>query len=88
MAVIQLTIPDAAMPRVIDALCARGDYDGSRAAFLDANPGGQFPTRAQFAKSMLADFVRTVTKHFEAEAAAEAARKTAAAKAESEVTVT
>lgn len=88
MAVIQLTIPDAAMPRVIDALCARGDYDGSRAAFLDASPGGQFPTRAQFAKSMLADFVRTVVKHHESGLAAERARQTAEQKAENEVAIT
>lgn len=88
MATITLTISDAAMPRVVDALCARGDYDGSRAAFLEANPGGQFPTRPQFAKAIVVDFVATIVKHHEAEQAAERARKAAQAKADKEVTVT
>lgn len=88
MAAIQLTIPGAAMPRVIDALCARGDYDGQKQAFLESNPDGQFPTRPQFAKAMIAEYVRTVTKHYEADQAAETARKSAQTKADAEVIIT
>lgn len=88
MAVITLQIPDAALPRVVDALCARDQYDARKAAFLEENPGGTFPTRAAFAKGVIADFVRTVTRHYEAEASAASARVAALQKADSEVTIT
>lgn len=47
MAQITLTIPDAHMPRVIDALCTVGDYN----ADTDGNRGA-------FAKSVVIQWVR------------------------------
>ena len=52
MAQITLDIPDAQLPRVIDALCLQYNYD--------ANGGGL--TRGQFAKRCVANMVRRVVR--------------------------
>ena len=78
MAQITMTIPDAVMPDVIDALCDRGHYDPTRTEL----------TRAQFARSMVIDYVRTVTKHYRAEKKANAERQTELAAAEAALTIT
>ena len=72
MATITLNIPDAALPRVVDALCA-----------LDGYEPGSGPKGA-FAKQVLIRIVKQTVKNHEAEIA----RRTAAAKADSEVSVT
>lgn len=88
MATITLNIPDAVIPRVIDALCARDDYEGRKTAFLAENPEGTFPNRPAFAKAVIVDFVKTVTRHYEAEGAAGAAHKTALEKADAGIVIT
>lgn len=77
MAKIELTIPDAVLPRVIDALCAEGRKEED-----DPTP------RPQYARLVLIDWVRGVVYKHEALKAAEAARVAADARARSEVTIT
>ena len=54
MATISLTIPDAALPRVVDALCARGHW-------TPETPG----TRGAFAKAELARWLREEVREYE-----------------------
>lgn len=64
MADISLTIPDAQLARVVNALCAVGGYTGS--------PADQ-PARRKFARGVLGDYVRqTVLQYEKRQAAAEA----------------
>jgi hypothetical protein len=77
MATISLQIPDAVLPRVIDALCADGEW-------TSASP----LTRAQFARQQIITYVRSVVRQHEARIAREAAAAEADAKAESEVVIT
>lgn len=83
MAVIPLNVPDAALPRVIDALCWEGGYDT-----LELPEGEAPPPRAQFAKSRVVRFVRETVRNHEANVAQEAARAKAVAKADAEVVIT
>lgn len=77
MAAITITIPDAVLPRVLDAFAAHYGWTGG---------GGQ--TKAQFARQKLQDHVVAVVRAYEAGGAAEAARLAAAAKVDSEITLT
>lgn len=75
MASITLTYPDGVQARVVDALCAYGNYtpaDGARGAF---------------AKGVLSTFIRTVVRNFEADAAAKSAADAARAAADSQITI-
>jgi hypothetical protein len=72
VATINLNIPDAIMPDVIDALADRGGYDT-----LTVPEGQTKPTKQAFAKHQIIDFVKTVTRHYKAEQDAKVARDTA-----------
>jgi hypothetical protein len=74
MATITLTIADAALPRVIDALCATGGRDEDSPA-----------PKGQFAKDVLIDWVRSQVVLHETQQAAETARLAAYARARAEV---
>lgn len=66
MANLQITIPDAMLPRVLDAFASTYGYrptDG---------------TRAQFARKKLAEHVRGVVQSYEVQKASEQAAQTAA----------
>lgn len=65
MAVISITVPDAMLPRVVTALTAAGGYS---ATLPDGTPNPQTP--AQFAKAMVAAYVKQVVKTYEAEQSA------------------
>lgn len=87
MATITLNIPDAILPRVLNGFASRYGYtptlvDGNGADYQ--NP----ETKAQFAKRMLVDYMRTVVREAEATAAADAARQAAEQAARSEITIT
>jgi hypothetical protein len=74
MATITLTIPDAVMPRVVDALCAEGGYvSGSRGAF---------------AKQQVVDHVRRVVRQYESRVARDAAGAAADSAADAEILIT
>lgn len=77
MAVITLTIPDAVLPRVIDALCLEGQREEDSPI---AKPA--------FAKSVVVAWVRDVVIKHETRSAMETARLTADGRARSEVTIT
>lgn len=68
MAVISITIPDAQLTRVVDALCAQGDFD---------NKGGAL-TKNQFAKKYIIDHVTAIVLSREQTAAQVAAAAAAA----------
>ena len=76
MATITLTIPDAALPRVVDALCA---YGGQAADSPVA--------KGAFAKGVVGSWVKSIVRAHEAQQAAEAARLAAEVKADAEVTI-
>lgn len=78
MATISITIPDAVLPRVIDALCIDGGYERL------SNPR---PTKPQFARGHIAGYVRRVVIQVESQQAAQLAREVADAKAESEIVI-
>lgn len=77
MATISITVPDAVVARVLDAIAAQYGYDATRDG-----------TKAQFAKAILARFMKEVVVAYEATAAGEASRKAAEDKAKTEVSVT
>lgn len=77
MATVSVTIPDAIAPRVLNAICTAYNYDAAKDG-----------TKPQFAKAVVARFLQEVTTAVEANAAAEAARKTAAEAVASEVAIT
>lgn len=72
-----MDIPDAVVGRVLDSFDAA--YAGRTQAGL---------TKAQWAKRVVAAFVKDVVRAFEANRDVEAARLAAIAKAETEITVT
>lgn len=83
MATISFTIPDAVMPRVIDALC--GAY-----GYRDLLPGG-VPnplSRPQYAREQVRLFIQAAVRAWEAQQASDAAASAARDKAIAEVTVT
>jgi hypothetical protein len=69
---MNISIPDAIMPEVVDALAARGGYDT-----LMVPEGQTKPTKQAFAKLQVIDYIKTVTRHHKAEIAATEARDTA-----------
>jgi hypothetical protein len=77
MAQIVVDVPDAVVPRVLDAFAATYAY----------NPGSGL-TKAQFAKQRLAAYVKQVTVAYEATRDAEAARQTSTQTATTDIAVT
>ena len=77
MAEIRLVIPDAALPRVVDALCAYG-----------GRPDDSTVTAPAFAKRVIAAWVTGIVRAHEAQQAAEMARSSASARVDAEVTIT
>lgn len=80
---ISLSIPDAQVTRVVNAMCAIGNYQ-STLADGSANP----QTKAQFAKQMLITYVMNTVKAVEAQAAVDNARTTAISNVDSQVVIT
>lgn len=80
MATIQIQIPDAVMPRVIDALTAQGE-DGPWTAESGL-------TRGQWARREVIRYVRRVVIDHESRLARDAAGEVAAAQAEADITIT
>lgn len=79
MATISFNIPDAAMPRVIDAFATAYQY---QATVPNPNGEGTVPnpqTKAQFARQRILSYIQEVVRAAEASAAVEAARASAAA---------
>ena len=76
MATITLTIPDAALPRVVDALCVYG----GRSADSALAPGA-------FARGVVAAWVKGIVVAHETQVAAEAARIAAETRTDAEVSV-
>jgi hypothetical protein len=80
---ITLTIPDAIMPDVIDALADRGGYDT-----LMVPEGQTKPTKQKFAKDQIIDYVKTVTRHYKAGQQEKIARDDAYADIDSKLDIT
>ena len=75
IAVITLNIPDAALPRIIDAFCTEYNYIPQMTnAEGEVIPNPQ--TRAQFTKAKIIEHIKAVVKDQEGRVAAEAARQT------------
>jgi hypothetical protein len=79
MATITLTIPDAQVQRVIDALATSGNY----AAYV---AGGGALTQAQFARQQIVLWLKTVVKDTERWQAAKTASEQADAAASPDIT--
>lgn len=62
MATISLTIPDAALPRVIDALCARGHWSTETGV-----------AKGPYAKTVLAQWLKEEVQRYEKAQAEQAA---------------
>ena len=62
MATITINIPDAAVPRVLEAMCSTGGYEPSDGL-----------TKGAFAKRMLAQYVKRIVFEYEAMTAQRAA---------------
>ncbi len=75
MATVSVTIPDAAIDRVLDA------FDGSYNGRLD-DEGIELFTKAQWAKRWAARYVKDILVGYEVKVAAAAARETAKTEAE------
>lgn len=75
MATMSINIPNTIAPRVLDALCDRGGWDGTG-------------DKAAFAKSVVLDYIVSVTRNFEADDEAKRAREVAATKATNEIVLT
>lgn len=87
--VISITIPDAVGSRVVDGLAGQYNYQATIPAPNPLNPPVPNPeTKAQFAKRMVAKFIKDSVKAFEATQAAGTARDTAAASVETAITLT
>lgn len=67
IATLQITIPDALLPRVLDSFAATYKYNA-------ATDG----TKAQFTRKKLAEYVRGVVQSYEVQKATELAAQTAA----------
>lgn len=77
MATVSITIPDDQVKRVVDAFVSVFDYNVSRDGSKNA-----------FVKAKVVYFIKEVVKQYEAQAAAEAARLAAVAKAETDIKLT
>ena len=66
MADITLTIPNASLTRIIDGICNAYNYDLAIEGV--SNP----PTKGQFAKAKIIEFVKTTVKNEEISAAQQA----------------
>lgn len=73
--IIDIT-PAAAVTRAVDAVCSNNGYQ----ATIDGQPNPE--TKNQFAKRMLAAWVRSQVVRYESEIATKEARETATASAE------
>jgi len=82
MATISITIPDAAMPRIIAAYCALFGY---QAVLEDGTPNPE--TKAAFTKRMVIRHVRGIVTSYEGDTAVAAVRVTTAADVDS-ITIT
>lgn len=82
MATISLTIPDAVIQRVLDAL---GGTYGYKATLEDGTPNPQ--TKAQFSKAVVADYVKKIVRQWEAQQAGQTAYNTAANDVDINVTI-
>lgn len=82
MATISLTIPDAVIQRVLDALT--GTY-GYRVTLDDGSPNPQ--TKTQFAKAVVADYVKKIVRQWEAQQAGQTAFNAAANDVDLNVTI-
>lgn len=77
MASITLTIPDAVLPRVLDAMAATRNYN-------PATDG----TKAQFAKAQLVAWLKSVVVDYEGNAAANTAATSARNTATTDIAIT
>jgi regulator of protease activity HflC (stomatin/prohibitin superfamily) len=77
MANLTITIPDAVAPRVTEALAARQGWT--------ADSG---KTQAQAAKQAVIEFIHAITRSYEADRDAQAARDAAQASADADITLT
>jgi len=82
MATLSITVPDAVATRVMDAIGATYGFAAALAAAAAEDPPRTL-TKAQFAKQVIIDFVRTTVKNYEAELA----RAAAAAQTGSDITL-
>jgi hypothetical protein len=76
MANIQVSVPDAVINRVLDAFATQYGWKATSGL-----------TKAQFARRVVADFVKAVVKGYEARLAADAARVTAEANADTDIVI-
>lgn len=74
MASISVTIPDAVLPRVLNAFASRYGYLATLTN-ADDQPVANPETKAQFAKRMLAEHIKRVVREEEAIAAELTARQ-------------
>lgn len=89
MASISITIPDAVANRVTNGLAGQYNYQATIPAPNPLDPPVPNPeTKAQFAKRMVAKFIKDSVKAFEATQAAGTARDTAAADVETAIALT
>ena len=88
MTVLSVTIPDAVVSRVVDAVAYGNGYNDF---IIDpANPVNQIPnpmTKAQFAKNILKDWIKANVITYEAAKAADIARQNAIDDVNSDVTI-
>ncbi len=86
MASISVTIPNPVLSRILDAFAAeynRPDTVLNEQGEQVSNPESE----ADFAKRKVMEYIKSVTKSYEAKAAAETARQAALDAAESEITL-
>ena len=81
MANMTISFPDAVAPRIVEALSARGGWTPEV-----GQQTGQ--TQNQAAKAVVVDFIKTVSRHYEAEKDAAAARDQALTKADADFAIT
>lgn len=74
MATISLVIPNPVVSRVVDALADRGGWDGTG-------------DKTAFAKSVVIDYVMSVTRNYEADRDAAIAKAAATTKVASEIAI-
>lgn len=82
MATISINIPDPVAQRVTDGICGAFNYALSIEGVQ--NP----PTKAQFAKAQVIDFIKTTVKNYEAKQAEDTARSTVSSDIDSKLTLT
>lgn len=89
MATLVLTIPDAQLTRVVDGIAGQYNYQTMVPGATPLDPPVTNPeTKNQFAKRMMIKWAKETVKAWEASQAANAARDSAAANAESTITLT